>query len=120
MLSCIVSVVSIVVKAMLFFTKIRTRDIAHKIGKRRATIGGVDISSELSDNEAVKELKARFDEHRMEQRRFVRSCAEPLNSWRSCWLPAAQARLRCCCDLHCEPSAAFCWQILLLHTAGTV
>ena len=72
-LSCIVSVVSIVVKAMLFFTKIRTRDIAHKIGKRRATIGGVDISSELSDNEAVKELKARFDEHRMEQRRFVRA-----------------------------------------------
>jgi hypothetical protein len=63
------------VKAMLFTAKLRSR-IAERItrdlrqrGARRASLGGMAISFTHADNEAVRALKAKFEEHRMEQRR---------------------------------------------------
>ena len=90
-LSCIVSIISIGVKAMLFATKLRTRMakryLLRPMRARRASLGGVAISVNHADHEAVRALKARFEEHRMEQRRsscWPLACGTP--SFQACWL----------------------------------
>ena len=69
--ACIVSLLAIGVKFMLLIQKMQARkDVyAHPDSRktRRATVGGVQVAPELLRNQGVHELKAKFDDYKIER-----------------------------------------------------
>jgi hypothetical protein len=49
--------------------KFRTRQLAELPSARRASLGGVRISTELAAQKSVQKLKEKFDSHAMDKQR---------------------------------------------------
>lgn len=68
--SCAVSLFSISTKMHMVFIKLRARTAGKELQMARcATIGGMPISPYLANNTAVKQLKRKLEEHKIEARR---------------------------------------------------
>ncbi len=62
---------SIAVKAALFVKRLRNRQRDLAVIKRSRTLDGMPVPPALAENEAVRDLRLKFDLHIMEQRRCL-------------------------------------------------
>lgn len=63
------AVVLVCLCLQLVVMKLRNRQLLQRSDVKRASIGGVRISTELATAKSVKELKDKFDAHQMDKMR---------------------------------------------------